>query len=333
MESSEKKTSPRPDLGRPSLLSSQASPASGKEASLRMLSALEREGKTPAQAATVQSRSRTRLGLVALLLVALGGGGAFYLYGSGDDVLGNGMAVAEAPHNAVLPARPASQAASAAAVALSGSDAAPAATASAATPAAIELAAAKPVPASASAPATAGSSEVAAHGGGNPLDKLVLNDAPTEPARPAQAARGKHARAGEPAAKAHGDTAAPAAAKVHDEAVASARKEAQHPAAPAAPTRKAKREDDADTELVAAIIARLDKRGPAAPPGAASAAAGPAPASVAEAVRRCSQTGDLIEARQCRSRACEGHWGKIDACPASRAPKTSQAESTDGKPG
>jgi len=102
------------------------------------------------------------------------------------------------------------------------------------------------------------------------------------------------------------------------------------PARSPAPHKARKSEDDADTELVAAIIARLDKRG--AKPAAATApvvTGEAAPANVAGQVRQCSSNSDLLEARQCRNKACDGHWGKLDACPASRAPKTSRGDGAD----
>ncbi len=281
-----------------------------------MLASLERDGKTPGQVSAKRTRSRMRTGLIALAIVAVGGAGAFFALAPGDDAMGSSVQVAAAPRKAVA----ASQAT--ATVALSSNDAASAASSAASTPAAIELATATPpavaasavvAAASAPAPAPAASPVAVAQAGGNPLDKLALNDAPIEPAKT------RHAHEKDK------DSKDKAATRPHEETVASAKKPSTHAATPAA-ARKARREDDADTELVAAIIARLDRRGPQPPPGASGVVVAAAPASVSDIVRRCSQNADLLEARQCRSRACENHWGKVDACPASRAPKTSQAE-------
>jgi hypothetical protein len=113
------------------------------------------------------------------------------------------------------------------------------------------------------------------------------------------------------------------AAKAHLDSVASAKPAAPRAEAKAPASHKTRKsEDDADTELVAAVIARLDKRG-ANPSAVAPVSA----TSIESQVHQCSSNTDLLEARQCRNRACEGHWGKLDACPAARAPKSSR---TDG---
>ena len=91
----------------------------------------------------------------------------------------------------------------------------------------------------------------------------------------------------------------------------------------------AKREtqhDDSDADLLAALVARTKPADPKAI--TAVAASGPsaaAPAkkvstnasgSLAERINECSQHG-FFEEQLCRWRACDGHWGKDPHCPAS----------------
>jgi hypothetical protein len=83
-----------------------------------------------------------------------------------------------------------------------------------------------------------------------------------------------------------------------------------------------KPDTDADTELVAAIIARLDKRGaePFARPVSSTPRDGGAAAALAVRLQHCAMDSDALLARQCRAKACEGHWGVAAACPPERAP-------------
>jgi hypothetical protein len=307
MESFDDKTPPRLASGRPSLLGTPAGNVPDKDSQTRMLASLERDGKIPASVSSGRGRSRRKVGLAALAVAVIAGAGAFFAFGPFDDASAN---VAAIPSPRVIPVTTADRPASAEVIAT----APPSAAASAA--AQIELAASTPSPAASAALAQA---DAASPPRANPLDKLALNDADTAPA-PAHVA----AVAPTIKEKAHGKGAA--GAKPHAETVAVAR--------PAAARKARKPEDDADTELVAAIIARLDKRGakPAAPaPVAVSEAT---PANIASQVHQCSASSDLVEARQCRNRACDGHWGKVDACPAVRAPKTSRGDGVDsGKPG
>lgn len=240
--------------------------------------------------------------MAALAIALFAGIGAFFAFGPFDDASAN---IAAAPPSRVIAAtaaeHPASVALPAAASAPLAASAVPAAVAH------IELAAAS-VPEAVSAATTVAQAPppAASQPQANPLDKLALRDA--EPPATQVAAAAVPARKDRTHAKAS-------------------------PAAKAPPGHKARKaEDDADTELVAAIIARLDKRG--AKPAAPVAAAEPTPANIGNQVHQCSSNGDLVEARQCRNRACEGHWGKVDACPASRAPKTSRSDGADsGKRG
>ena len=317
MESSDNKT-PRAVSGRPSLLSPPAGGTPDKSSQTRMLASLEREGKIPASVSARNKPSRKKYGIAALAVALAGGIGAFVAFGPFDDAAAT---VAAAPAPRVVPVTATERPAS---VALAMAASAPlVASAATATVARIELAAAS-VPEAVSGTAVAQASPLAASQPQvNPLDKLALRDA--DPSTPSA-----HA------------TAAPSPArkdKVHGKdggartlAVASAKPAVAHADARAPATRKARKaEDDADTELVAAIIARLDKRGakPAATAPAPVVVSEATPASVTNQVHQCSSNSDLVEARQCRNRACDGHWGKVDACPAARAPKTSRSDGAD----
>ena len=319
MESFDNKT-PRAVSGRPSLLSPPAGGTPDKNSQTRMLASPERDGKIPGSVSAGSRPARRKYGVAALAVVVFAGIGAFLAFGPFDDASAN---IAATPPSRVIPVTAAEHPAS---VALAAAASAPlAASAASAAVAHIELAAAS-VPEAVSAAATVAQAQVlaASQPQVNPLDKLALRDieSPTPPAHAAAAtvpARKDKAHAKvDPGAKA--------------QAVASARPAAAHADAKAPAGHKARRaEDDADTELVAAIIARLDKR------GAKPTAAAPAPVVVTEAtpanitnqVHQCSSNGDLVEARQCRNRACDGHWGKVDACPAARAPKTSRSDGAD----
>lgn len=319
MESSDNKTPSRAATGRPSLLSTAPSNTSDKTSQTSMLASLERDGRTPAAVSAQRTPSRRKAGFAALALVLVGGAGALYAFGPFDDTPASVAVAAPAPApSAPAAARPASMAvATAASQAASG------------TAAQIELAAAS---VAAAAPAAASAATVAlaqADGASgphvNPLDKLAAKD--SEPvATPAAVAV---------VTKDKPPAVAAASTKPHAVAVAAAHPPAVHADAKAAASHKAHRaEDDADTELVAALIARLDKRGAKPPAGPTGVVNEATPASIASRVQHCSTNQDLVEARQCRNKACDGHWGKVDACPAARAPGTSRNDEADhGKRG
>lgn len=274
-----------------------------------MLDSLGRDGKTAASVSARSKPARRKFGIAALAVALCAGIGAFMGFGPFDDASASMAAV---PPAHVIPVTPAAPAASTAV----------ATAASAPASAQIELAAASAqAPASAAAIAIA-EPAVASQPHSNPLDRLATSDA--EPASAPVAATTRPSQSDRPHAKNL------ATAKAHPESVASARSNATRMESRAVGPRKARKaEDDADTELVAAVIARLDKRGanplPVAPVQ---------PASIESKVHQCSSDSDLLEARQCRNRACEGHWGKIDACPAARAPRSSGSDGAiDGQHG
>ena len=306
MESSDNKT-PRAVSGRPSLLNAAAGGATDKHSQTRMLDSLERDGKNSGPPSARSKPSRKKYGIAALAAVLCAGIGAFFAFGPFDDA---SATLASAPPARVIPVTPAVHPASTAV----------AVAASMPASAQIELAAASaPVAASV---ATIASAEPApaSQPHANPLDKLAVNDG--ERASPTVAAT-PHASKKD---RTHGKDVA--TARPHPESVASAKSAtARSDSRTAVPHKARKADDDADAELVAAVIARLDKRGANPPPVAAAPAVGEArPANVENQVHQCSSDTDLLEARQCRNRACEGHWGKVDACPAARAPKSSRGD-------
>lgn len=320
MESSDNKT-PRAVSGRPSLLSTPAGATPDKNSQTRMLASLERDGKMPGSASAGNKPARKNLGIAALAVVLFAGIGAFFAFGPFDDASANIAATPPSRVIAVTAAEhPASVALAAAASTPLAASAAPAAVAR------IELAAAS-TPEAVSTPTTVAQAQptAASQPQVNPLDKLALRDVESPPAHVAAAT-----------APARNDKTHPkAGSAAKAQAVASAKPVVAHADAKTPAGHKARKaEDDADTELVAAIIARLDKRGakPAAPaPVVVSEAT---PANITNQVHQCSSNGDLVEARQCRNRACDGHWGKVDACPAARMPKTSHTDGVDsGKRG
>ncbi len=318
MESTDNKT-PRAVSGRPSLLSTPAGGTPDKNSQTRMLASLERDGKMPGSVSPGNKPSRKKYGIAALAVVLFAGVGAFFASSSFDDA---SASVATAPRPRVISVTAAEHPASAT-LAAAASLTASAASASAAA-ARIEFAAASiPEAVSAATTVALAKSLAASQPQVNPLDKLALRDVDS-PTPPAQAAATPVARKGKP----HGKDGVGAKAQ----AVASAKPVAPHSDAKAPAARKVRKaEDDADTELVAAIIARLDRRGakPAATAPAPAVASEATPANVAGQVHQCSSNSDLVEARQCRNKACDGHWGKVDACPAARAPKTSRGDGAD----
>ena len=300
MESSDNKT-PKAVSGRPSLLNTPAGTPAANHSQTRMLDSLERDGKTAAAVSARSKPSRKKYGIVALAVALCAGVGMFLAIGSFDDA---SASMAAAPPAHAIAVTPAVAAASTAVAAVASAPAA----------AQIELAAA-----SAQAPASAATIAIAEPAAAsqphlNPLDKLATSDA--EPASAPVAAAPRSSKQDQPHAKNL------ATAKVRQESVASAKPAAPRAEAKATTSHKTRKsEDDADTELVAAVIARLDKRG-ANPPAVAPVSA----TNIESQVHQCSSDTDLLEARQCRNRACEGHWGKLDACPAARAPKSSHSD-------
>ncbi len=277
-----------------------------------MLASLGREGARPATGGVRARRPGKAFGLVGLALLAVVGAVGFGLSNRTGDPSAQ-VAAAAASGVAVSPdeARRAADVKSGAEVAASGVAGLPSSLAAAAAAsgaaAAIESGAGATSPAPVVVAATTAGN--ATHAAVNPLDKLAPNNA-----APAASAVGA-ARKSSP--KDAADKASPA-----------------HPARPvksvhprteiAAAPKPRTGEDDPDTALVAAVIARLDRRG-ATPPRAAIEH----DAATAVRVRECESKTDLLEVRRCRNRVCDGRWGKVDACPSSRAPKVLSGAGTD----
>ncbi|CAG9197755.1 Tail fiber protein [Paraburkholderia caribensis] len=135
-------------------------------------------------------------------------------------------------------------------------------------------------------------------------------------AKPASAASSKHA-----------DTASKAAHGKHDKRqLAEERHSKESKAAVASrakkPNGKQESKDDSDADLLAALVARTKpastRSGQPADAQAAAkkvGAAGNPTATLAERINECGQHG-FFEEQLCRWRVCDGHWGKDPHCPA-----------------
>lgn len=355
MESLDNKT-PQPVAPdrRPSLLSNELPSTPDKGLQNRMLASLERDSRMPGSATAQRERLPRRNRLIAVLGVALLAGTAslFALRPSSDasdrvasssrapglpglradpsglaiavasgngSEKGNGNGKADAAPAAASPTSPTSPDVAASSSAL-GSGLTPTSSAK------IESAAVAPPAAAPKAAASLANLASASNATVNPLEKLASSDADraSSPAAPAPV----------PALRGKNSSASQLAARPRTAGVASTRTGAGHAGAIASISRKNRKgDDDADTELVAALIARLDRLGPKPAAPAPDRVTAEADAALGSMVRQCEST-DLLEARRCRNRVCEKHWGKANACPASRAPRPLVGEGVDrGKPG
>ncbi|CAD6546094.1 hypothetical protein [Paraburkholderia metrosideri] len=79
-----------------------------------------------------------------------------------------------------------------------------------------------------------------------------------------------------------------------------------------------RKREDADADLLAALVARTEPYDPKSPVGArtskVSASTRPADSHLAEQVAACGKNG-FFEEQLCRWRICDGHWGKDPSCP------------------
>lgn len=203
-------------------------------------------------------------------------------------------------------------------------------------PPAGQVAVAKPVPAPvlqpAPAPVTAPPPEqdpaispvVPPPGGQDPFSALASTDAtpaPVPSVTPVSAAAAsapvtrttrttKVSEAGKPQAKKPAATTPPPAKVVAT----------QKPVSPGTPPRTLAAapavagKQDPDVELLNAIMKHLNDGGGKAVPTRS-------PQTIADLVRSC-QSRDAIETLLCQRRICEGSWGKAQACPVDRAPKS-----------
>ena len=280
------------------------------------------EGRVDASAASDKSsRSRAPWLLVALLVVAAGGFGAWQVRQH------HAVAVTEAGSgsNAVqAAAKPA--AASNAAVAVAA--AASAASAVQPQPATIvaddsDDKAAANASASASGPAVASSSDAKGDNDNSRLSRALADGAKdaSAPAAGTVASHASHEASKQEVAAARGKhETREAMREAHENAkkrtvVAQSKKPADA---------KAGQGKDSDVDLLAALVAHTEPYKSGEKPAAtATKVSTPASGSLAEQVKACGQRGFFSD-QLCLWRVCDGHWGKDPACPNSSATQARQ---------
>lgn len=336
-EDSNRKASPPPSL------LSEPGQAAGQNGS-RILANLE--GRVaPQQAGETAAASRSRKGplaLIALAVIAVAGWGAWRINS----------------HNAAAPAVTAAASPASAAAASGATPATLAAASAAAASEASGTQAAQAAGASDAAPQTATivNDEPASAGSGNRLSQALANGA-TDASSNATVAAGAAAtvaaaavagKAGASAAGGKQDVAAAKGKPQHQTkaearlAAAEAKREEVHARQELAAKKRhdrqleaaakrrsagttAKKPDDPDADLLAALVARTKPADPGVPLSAKPRKEKAAPVqkvaaadtgSLAARVKECSQRG-FFEDQLCRWRVCDGHWGKDPSCPSS----------------
>ncbi|MDN7740842.1 MULTISPECIES: phage tail protein [Burkholderia] len=335
-EDSNRKASPPPSL------LSEPGQAAGQNGS-RILANLE--GRVaPQQAGETAAASRSRKGplaLIALAVIAVAGWGAWRINS----------------HNAAAPAVTAAASPASAAAASGATPATLAAASAAAASEASGTQAAQAAGASDAAPQTATivNDEPASAGSGNRLSQALANGA-TDASSNATVAAGAAAtvaaaavagKAGASAAGGKQDVAAAKGKPQHQTkaearlAAADAKREEAHARQELAAKKRhdrqleaaakrrsagttAKKPDDPDADLLAALVARTKPADPGVPLSAKPRKEKAAPVqkvaadtgSLAARVKECSQRG-FFEDQLCRWRVCDGHWGKDPSCPSS----------------
>lgn len=293
----------------PSLLSDKAKGADANGS--RILANLEGRVAPPTEK---PRRSRAPLLLVALLVIAAGGWGAWHMQQrQHDETLA--AATSSAPGEAEKPAVPASASAQVVAKA----PAAPVPASSQAATIIADDSDSKAAAASAAAPAS----------GADRLSRALADGAEPSSAPTPVASATSASAVPVPAAR-HGKSATALAANGKHEA-AHGKKESvaastgnRHASTPTAVAQSKKprpngtaSKDDSDADLLAALVART-KPADAKPSGGTAttkvSATAPASARLAERVKECGQRG-FFEDQLCRWRVCDGHWGKDPACP------------------
>jgi hypothetical protein len=288
----------------PSLL---ADTAKGSQANgSRILANLEGRVEPPTD---TPRRSKAPLVLVALLVVAAGGWGAWHLQ---QRALGGHTEVAASsgPNGAQSAAVPAG--ASGAAQVTARAAQPDAASASQAATIVADDSDSKDSKASTDAAASAASGV-----GDNRLSRALANGADMSGASAAPAEADKNAKpAAATASHAHHEHETASAHPKHASAtaVAQTKKDRQHTAHNGTGST-----DDPDADLLAALVARTKPAD--VKPGAngetptkVSASTPAGNARLAERVKECGTRG-FFEDQLCRWRVCEGHWGKDPACP------------------
>lgn len=304
----------------PSLLSDKAKGADGNGS--RILANLEGRVAPPADK---PRRSRTPLALVALLVIAAGGWGAWHMQQRGQ----NESLAAAAPASAVnigKAAVPASAVNGAVQVAANAQAPAPASS-QAATIIADDSDSKAATASSASAGAAESRLSRALADGAEPSGASV------PVASVASVASGASASSARVASTAKHDKSPAIASKSKHEAGTHGKKESATASASshrsstttaAAQSKKAKPDaaskDDSDADLLAALVARTkpadSKASTGNPATKVATSAGPGNAKLAERVKECGQRG-FFQDQLCRWRVCDGHWGKDPACPGS----------------
>lgn len=294
----------------PSLLSDKAKGADGNGS--RILANLEGRVAPPTEK---PRRSKAALVLIAVLVIATGGWGAWHMQ--------------RRVHSESLAEATPAAAGKAAAPAAAASGAPPV-VAKAEAPAAASSQAATIVADDTDSKAAAASATAPASGDDNRLSRALADGAEPSSA-PAPVASATAASAVTVPAAKHGKSATAVASKDKHESVAHNKKESvsaanRHASAPAtvAQSRKAHAssatsKDDSDADLLAALVARTkpaDTKPAQADPATKVSAGAPGNAKLAERVKECGKRG-FFEDQLCRWRVCDGHWGKDPACPAS----------------
>jgi hypothetical protein len=302
----------------PSLLSDKAKGAAGNGS--RILANLEGRVAPPADK---PRRSRIPLVLVALLVIAAGGWGAWHMQ---QRVQSTALASA-APVGVARTAVPVSAASSAVPAVAN----APVAASSQAATIVADDSDSKSAATDASVPASGDDSRLsrALADGAEPSSAAVPAASAASASAPAVAVpaarHGRHATTLAVASNAKHETAAhgkkenASAGNHHESATrAVAQTKKSHAAGKAS-------KDDSDADLLAALVARTQpadaksadtKKAAGNKATRVSASATSANATLAERVKECGQRG-FFEDQLCRWRVCDGHWGKDPACPGS----------------
>jgi hypothetical protein len=294
----------------PSLLSDKAKGADGNGS--RILANLEGRVAPPTEK---PRRSKAVLALVALLVIAAGGWGAWHMQ-------------RRVQSESLAEVTPASvEKATAPAVAASN---VPQVVAKAEVPAAASSQAATIVADDSDSKAAAASATAPASGDASRLSRALADGAEPSSA-PAPVASATAASAVTVPAAKHGKNATAVATKEKHESAAHGKKESmatvnRHASAPTAVAQSKKAratsnasKDDSDADLLAALVARTkpaDTKPAVEDTATKVSASATGNAKLAERVKECGKRG-FFEDQLCRWRVCDGHWGKDPACPAS----------------
>ncbi|HEX7912243.1 MAG TPA: hypothetical protein VF534_29720 [Paraburkholderia sp.] len=290
----------------PSLLSDKAKGTDGNGS--RILANLEGRVAPPTEK---PRRSKATLALIALLVIAAGGWGAWHMQkrGQSESLASATSANVEKPAAAVASAVPQ-----------------------------VAVKAEAPAPASSQAATiVADDTDSKAASGTVSGDESRLSRALADGAEPSSApapvASATVASAVTVPAAKHGKTATAVAAKDKHGKKESATASNRHASAPTAVAQAKKTrpsgtaaKDDSDADLLAALVARTKPAETKTASGTVAtkvSASATGDAKLAERVKECGQRG-FFEDQLCRWRVCDGHWGKDPSCPGSATPARQQ---------